>query len=219
MPFANAKEHSDLDSARQERPATNNHASKTSNVTFGIFARGGRSFSANVPIFVWSLSAILKPTSMKIFLSIAALFIASFALAQPPDLPTTPGTVYGSDVKVAGALPVAELPRLLKENESQTVKIKGTVLDVCPKMGCWLSLEMPDKSTVFVKMKDYGFFVPTELKGKTVVMDAEAKVLKTSVEELRHYAEDARKSQQEIDAIKAPKEEIRLTASGITVVK
>ncbi|MEJ1240819.1 DUF4920 domain-containing protein [Chryseolinea sp. T2] len=156
---------------------------------------------------------------MRLILSLAAFLIVSVGLAQPPDVPATPGTTYGEDVKVAGATPVAELPKLLKETQPQTVKIKGTVLDVCPKMGCWLSLEMPDKSTVFVKMKDYGFFVPTALKGKTVVMDAEAKVIKTSVEELRHYAEDAKKSQAEIDAIKAPKEEIRLTASGITVVK
>ena len=156
---------------------------------------------------------------MKLILSLAAFLIASVALAQPPDVPATPGTTYGEEVKTAGAAPVAELPKLLKDNQPQTVKIKGTVLDVCPKMGCWLSLEMPDKSTVFVKMKDYGFFVPTALKGKTVVMDAEAKVIKTSVEELRHYAEDAKKPQAEIDAIKAPKEEIRLTASGITVVK
>ncbi|MGC3943575.1 MAG: DUF4920 domain-containing protein [Chryseolinea sp.] len=156
---------------------------------------------------------------MKILLSLAAFLIVSVGLAQPPDVPATPGTTYGEEVKAAGATPVAELPKLLKDNQPQTVKIKGTVLDVCPKMGCWLSLEMPDKSTVFVKMKDYGFFVPTALKGKTVVMDAEAKVIKTSVEELKHYAEDAKKSQQEIDAIKTPKEEIRLTASGITVVK
>lgn len=156
---------------------------------------------------------------MKLFLSAIALFIATISLAQPPDSPTTPGTTYGAEVKEAGAIPVAQLPKLLKDDQPKTVKVMGTVTDVCPKMGCWLSLEMPDKSTVFVKMKDYGFFVPTALKGKTVVMDAEAKVLKTSVEELKHYAEDAKKPQQEIDAIKAPKEEIRLTASGITVVK
>jgi len=156
---------------------------------------------------------------MKSILTFAALFLVTLALAQPPDLPTTPGTTYGSNVNVAGAVPVDELPQLLKGEQPKMVKVKGTVMDVCPKMGCWLSLEMPDKSNVFVKMKDYGFFVPTELKGKTVVVDAEAKVLKTSVEELKHYAEDAKKSQQEIDAIKAPKEEIRLTATGITVVK
>lgn len=161
----------------------------------------------------------LKTVSMKFLLTFAAMFFFTLALAQPPDLPTTPGTTYGSDVSVTGAVPVAELPQLLKSEQPKVVKVKGTVTDVCPKMGCWLSLEMPDKSNVFVKMKDYGFFVPTELKGKTIVVDAEAKLLTTSVEELRHYAEDAKKSQQEIDAIKAPKEEIRLTATGITVVK
>lgn len=156
---------------------------------------------------------------MKNILSVLAISISTLALAQPPDLPTTPGTTYGGEVAPAGALPVSALPQLLKDDQPKMVKVQGTVTDVCPKMGCWLSLEMPDKTSVFVKMKDYGFFVPTDLKGKTVVMDAEAKVLKTSVEELKHYAEDAKKPQSEIDAITAPKEEIRLTATGITVVK
>jgi hypothetical protein len=78
---------------------------------------------------------------------------------------------------------------------------------------------MPDKSAVFVNMKDYGFFVPVALKGKTVVIDGQATVKKISVEELRHYAEDAKKSKQEIEAINQPKEEIRLTANGIAVVE
>ena len=40
----------------------------------------------------------------------------------------------------------------------------------------------------------------------------------TSVEELKHYAEDAKKSQDEIDAITEPKTEIRFMASGMVVV-
>jgi hypothetical protein len=39
------------------------------------------------------------------------------------------------------------------------------------------------------------------------------------VDELRHYAEDAKKSQAEIDAINQPQKEIRLTATGIVVMK
>jgi hypothetical protein len=78
---------------------------------------------------------------------------------------------------------------------------------------------MPDKTTVFVKMKDYAFFVPLEMIGKTVVIDGEAKKIETSVAELKHYAEDAKKSKEEIEAITEPKKEIRLTANGILVVK
>ena len=99
------------------------------------------------------------------------------------------------------------------------VKIEGKVLDVCPKKGCWLSLEMPDKSVTLVKFKDYGFFVPVEMIGKTVVIEGQAKKVETSVDELKHYAEDAKKSKEEIAAITEPKKEIRLTANGVLVIK
>ena len=45
-----------------------------------------------------------------------------------------------------------------------------------------------------------------------------AKIKEVSVDELKHYAEDAKKSQEEIDAIKEPKKELRFTASGIKVL-
>ena len=68
-------------------------------------------------------------------------------------------------------------------------------------------------------MKDYGFFVPTALIGKTVVLEGNAESKTTSVNELKHYAEDAKKPQSEIDAIKDPKTETRFLASAIKVVK
>jgi len=139
--------------------------------------------------------------------------------AQPPKTPVTAGTTFGTAISAEGANPVAELPKLIGEEESVSVKVSGEVTDVCPKMGCWLSLKMPDNSKVFVKMKDYGFFVPVELVGKTIVIDGQAKIERTSVEELQHYAKDAQKSDEEIAAIKEPKEEIRLLANGIVIVK
>jgi hypothetical protein len=93
------------------------------------------------------------------------------------------------------------------------------VLDVFPKKGCWLKLALNDSTTAFVKMKDYAFFLPTAVKGKTIVLDGEVKLLTTGVSELQHYAKDAKKSQAEINAITQPKKEIRFTASGITVVE
>jgi hypothetical protein len=154
-----------------------------------------------------------------------SIFTAIFCLlifivnAQPPDVPATPGATFGTETTADGAVAVSELPNFLTNKESGNVKVIAKVTDVCPKKGCWMSLEMPDKTTVFVKMKDYGFFVPLEMIGKTVVIDGEAKKITTSVDELKHYAEDAKKSKEEIAAITEPKEEIRLTASGILVVK
>ncbi len=139
--------------------------------------------------------------------------------AQPPKTPVTAGTTFGTAISPDGATPVTDLPKLLEAEETVDVKISGEVTDVCPKMGCWLSLQMPDDSKVFVKMKDYGFFVPVDLIGKTIVIDGQAKVLRTSVDELKHYAKDAQKSDAEIEAIKEPKEEIRIIANGIVIVK
>jgi hypothetical protein len=75
------------------------------------------------------------------------------------------------------------------------------VLEVCPNKGCWLKLELPDGQQATVKMKDYGFFVPLAAKGKTVVIDGTVALKTTPVSELKHFAEDAKKSKAEIDAI------------------
>ncbi len=141
------------------------------------------------------------------------------AYAQPPQVPADKGATFGSAITADGAVPVARVPSILESKESANVKVTAKVIDVCPKKGCWMQLEMPDQSKVFVKMKDYGFFVPTAIKGKTVVIDGEAKAIVTSVDELKHYAEDAKKSKEEIAAITEPKKEIRFTANGILVVE
>lgn len=159
---------------------------------------------------------------MKLFkITLFSLFVlvAIVAQAQPPKTSAATGTVFGETISAENATPVAELPALMADKQMADVKLEGKVLDVCPKKGCWLSLEMPDKSITFVKFKDYGFFVPLELIGKTVVVEGQAKKIETSVAELKHYAEDAKKSKEEIDAITEPKKEIRLTANGVLVVK
>ena len=68
-------------------------------------------------------------------------------------------------------------------------------------------------------MKDYIYFLPEQVKGKTVVIDGETKMKTTSVAELKHYAEDAKKPKDEIDAITKPEKEIRVMAKGIVVVE
>ena len=54
--------------------------------------------------------------------------------------------------------------------------------------------------------------------GKDVVIDGTAKMTETPVDELKHYARDAKKSQEEIDAIKEPKKEVVMEAKGILVL-
>ena len=107
---------------------------------------------------------------------------------------------------------------LKKKNEIDRVTIKGKVTAVCPKKGCWVTLENTQNVEVFVKMKDYAFFLPQNIAGKTILLDAKVTKQETSVKELRHYAEDAGKSKEEIAKITKPKVEIRVLANGIKVI-
>ena len=156
----------------------------------------------------------------KIVLSLSILMIAAVANAQPPAGDAKPGDWYGEKVKTEGAVSLADVA--VKLNEGKTfgdTRITAKVLDVCPKKGCWIKLEVNDSTTAFVKMKDYGFFVPLAAIGKTIVIDGEVKLKTTSVAELRHYAEDAKKTKEEIAAITKPEKEISVMAKGITVLK
>ena len=148
------------------------------------------------------------------------LVIASkFLLAQPPEGKALPGDSYGAGADVTKTTDIAALPAELKKNKPIPVIIKAKVLEVCANKGCWLKLQVNDSTTAFVKMKDYGFFLPLAVKGKTIALDGEAELKVISVDELRHYAKDAKKSKEEIEAITQPAEEIRFTAKGISVVK
>ena len=125
--------------------------------------------------------------------------------------------VYGSQLSDRKMVPAADLPALLAGQETVEAKLSGQVVEVCQKKGCWMKVDMGNGSTLRVTFKDYGFFVPKDIVGKTVVFEGQAKVEKVPVETLRHYAEDAGKSQEEIDAITSPEEKISFVASGVMV--
>ncbi len=141
----------------------------------------------------------------------------------PPEGNALVGDTYGAQVSTKGeksAISTSKLEKKLEKSKKvENVAVKGKVTEVCEKKGCWLTIETEDNDKFFVKMKDYAFFVPTSLVGKNVVLEGNAETKTISVDEQKHYAEDAKKSQAEIDAITTPKEEIRFMASGIKVVK
>lgn len=154
-----------------------------------------------------------------ILVSVCALLFSFSSFAQPPAGDANPGDLYGVKVKAKGAVDLTDVVSQLENGATfEETKIKAKITEVCPNKGCWLKLELPDGKQATVKMKDYGFFVPLAAKGKTVVIEGKASMKTVSVNELRHFAEDAKKPQAEIDAITQPKKEINITAKGIVVI-
>ena len=112
------------------------------------------------------------------------------------------------------------IKKMSKKGGLEEVVVKGKVEAVCQMKGCWMNI-VSDKNTddaTFVKFQDYGFFVPKDISGRTVIMKGNAYMETTSVEELRHMAEDAGKSKEEIAAITAPKEELKFMATGVILM-
>ncbi len=105
----------------------------------------------------------------------------------------------------------------MQQGDSIDAKMKAKVTEVCQAKGCWMTLDLGEDKKVMVKFKDYGFFVPTDIAGKEVVINGKAYVKEVSVDEQRHYAEDAGKSAEEIAAITAPKRTYSFEADGVLV--
>ncbi|MBS9524662.1 DUF4920 domain-containing protein [Litoribacter ruber] len=129
----------------------------------------------------------------------------------------TPGIVgnYGETVADENVANVQTMFAALNESGSFEGKVVGEIKEVCKSKGCWLSIELPNGELMRVTFKDYGFFVPTDSKGHLAVLEGRATKTTTSKETLRHYAEDAGKSAEEVEAIQGPKEEFTFEADGV----
>lgn len=169
----------------------------------------------------------MKKLVLALAIGFASLTFAQEGVTEPKKVGPPAGNAlvgdsYGAGVLEASkkdAISVAKLDKKLKKSKKiENVAVKGKVTDVCKKKGCWLTIETENKEQFFVKMKDYSFFVPTALVGKNVILEGKAETKTISVDEQKHYAEDAKKPQAEIDAITKDKNEIRFLANGITVV-
>ncbi|GAB5400496.1 MAG: hypothetical protein Aureis2KO_20810 [Aureisphaera sp.] len=106
----------------------------------------------------------------------------------------------------------------MKVGDTIEMKVKAKVNSVCQKKGCWMRLDLGEEES-FVRFKDYGFFMPKDLAGNEVLVNGLAYVEETSVEDLKHYAEDAGKPQEEIDAITEPELSYNFLSTGVLIPK
>ena len=124
---------------------------------------------------------------------------------------TTPRQVLASD-QLLSTYTEAELL------DTVQTTVRGTVHEVCQAKGCWMTLRAGTDQEMMVKFKDYAFFVPKDIAERKVVLDGIAYYQITSVEELRHYAEDAGQSPEAIARITEPKRELRFLARGVQLL-
>ena len=100
-----------------------------------------------------------------------------------------------TDAEVLTKEQMTEKYKDLKVGDTINVKFASKINEVCKSKGCWMNLDLGNEAESFVKFKDYGFFMPLNADGREVIVNGKAFVTTTSVDELRHFAEDAGKSE------------------------
>jgi hypothetical protein len=153
---------------------------------------------------------------MKTHILTLILFISSCLFVRAQDTLPSTGS-FGASIDKKGAISVQKLPQKLEDVQSVDIKVKGVVTEVCQAKGCWMTIDLGEGETMRVKFKDYGFFVPKDAAGKTAIMQGVAQKEEVSVADLRHLAQDAGKSEAEINAITEPRVELTFVADGVII--
>lgn len=160
-----------------------------------------------------------KTTFLFLFVAVATTWFA----CKSASTPAADETSFGAGVsKPDSAMALASVMTQLDSADSTMVIVRGKVTEVCQAKGCWMNVVDPtgaSTDTMFVQFQDYGFFMPKDLAGKEVIIEGKAYKQETSVEELKHYAEDAGKSAEEIAAITTPVMEKKFMATGVVIAK
>lgn len=126
-------------------------------------------------------------------------------------------TFYGTEISNDSILNFMLEKEIVMKQGLKPCKLKGEIVETCSKKGCWMTLDTGE-DTLFIKFRDYGFFVPVDsVEGKTAVIQGDLFLDTTSVEMLKHYAEDAGKSEEEIALITEPSFELGFIADGVII--
>lgn len=107
----------------------------------------------------------------------------------------------------------------LKGDESD-ITISGVITEVCTHQGCWIRLKdpaNPDAGDLFVRTKGHAYLVPLNCKGRNALVHGRCEFSEMSVDEQKHYADEAGHSEAEIAKITQPKRMITFHADSIMI--
>lgn len=158
-----------------------------------------------------------------VLLCMAAVFVSCKKEAKTEAVAETPEITYtGFGAEITSDNAIAQVEMLekfqnLKEGDTIPIRFKSNILEVCQKKGCWMSMDLDGDKDAFVRFTDYGFFVPLDAGNQESIVEGRAFLSVVTVDELKHYAKDGGKSQEEIDAITEPKITYAIQADGVLI--
>lgn len=120
---------------------------------------------------------------------------------------------YGAPIQAKSPLSLQAAIKQLDDKPKADVLIESKVDAVCVVKGCWMALT-DTGGDVRVTFKDYGFFVPSSIIGKTVLVEGTLEKVVMSLEDTKHYVKDAG---GDPSTVTQPRTEYRIVANGVKV--
>lgn len=78
----------------------------------------------------------------------------------------------GIEISNTNISPITELLKNPSDYLGNNVTISGTIVDVCPMMGCWIEVkDFTSEEVIRVKVKDGDIIFPKESKNKEVLVE------------------------------------------------
>ena len=129
--------------------------------------------------------------------------------------PASPAeTVYGTASPGADPVTISDLVARPRDHDGKTVRVEGTVTDVCAKRGCWIRIGADQGAdTLTFKVTDGVLVFPMSERGRYAVAEGVARAVTLDLEGSRaHLAARAKADGREFDpgTVTAPVTTVRL---------
>jgi hypothetical protein len=129
---------------------------------------------------------------------------------------------YGKEISSKEETKISAILENPSDYMNKKVLIKGEVIDVCKKAGCWMEISSDKKDQkIKVKVKDGEIVFPLEAIGKQALVEGEVYAIELDEEEAKEYfehlAEDAGKEFDE-STVKGPVTIYQIRGIGAKII-
>ena len=138
-----------------------------------------------------------------LFLLIMTTSLASVAqtirLSEPVAADATSET-FGTTLDTSlNIVSITDLATNSKQHLGKNFQVETRIAKVCQKKGCFF-IAQQNEHVIRVSFKDYGFFIPTDSSGKTVLLTGELVQKEMSEKQAAHYTSDLQAQAGEVKA-------------------
>jgi hypothetical protein len=121
----------------------------------------------------------MRTLSRVVLAALAALtFVVAIAHAEDAAVQR-----YGAKVTAKKPVDIAALAQTPEKFNGKTIRLEGTVKDVCQGMGCWVEVADAKGASFIARSLDEKILLPKDCKGRKVVVQGVVQPLPTKAKE------------------------------------